>query len=690
MKGAFFMEGNEGKNKPIKIMEIDPYLKPFESDIKLRVESYKSCKKKLLGDNQSLQSFGNGNLFYGFHKVSDGWIYREWAPGADALYLIGDFNSWNPTSHPLQRKENGNWEIFLQGVQALKHMSYVKVRVVAKNISRDRIPLYIKRTIQNPITHDFVGQVWNPSFHFNWQDSKFHIDNAKPLFIYETHVGMAQEKEGMGTFNEFTDNILPRIKAAGYNTVQLMAIMQHPYYASFGYQVSSFFAVSSWFGTPEELKRLINTAHLMGISVLLDLVHSHSIKNIAEGINEFDGTDYQFFNTGTYGNHAAWGTKLFNYGKPEVLHFLLSNIKFWLEEYHFDGYRFDGVSSMLYHHHGLGVAFTDYSKYFSMDTDIEAITYLQLANDLIKEVKPSAITIAEDMSGMPGMCLPVNAGGIGFDYRLSMGVPDLWVKMLKELPDEKWSMNKIWQELTSRRPQEKNIGYSESHDQALVGDKTLMFRLGDKEMYSHMKKSDDNLKISRAVKLHKLIRFITIALGGEGYLNFMGNEFGHPEWIDFPRQGNNWSYHYARRQWSLMDNKDLKYEYLSNFDREMLVLIKTYNILSADDLQNLWIDEEQKLLAFKKGGLVFLFNFNPSVSFPEYELPTNDMGEYKIIFYSDEKIFGGQCRIEENYIYHTKTLQHKENKIGVIIYSPSRTVLVLKNLLVYSKTIRSI
>ena len=666
------------KDKNIKIMEIDPYLKPFESDIRLRVERYTSCKKELLGNNQSFESFASGDLFYGFHLIKDGWVYREWAPMADALYLIGDFNSWNPQTHPLIRKENGNWEIFLPGVQALKHLSYVKVRVVAKGASRDRIPLYIKRTMQDPITNDFVGQIWQPDFEFKWQDSEFHIDSELPLFIYEAHVGMAQEKEGMGTFNEFTENILPRIKAAGYNTVQLMAVMQHPYYASFGYQVSNFFAVSSWFGTPEELKKLVNAAHLMGIAVLLDLVHSHSIKNIADGINEFDGTDYQFFHTGVKGNHPAWGTKLFNYGKPEVLHFLLSNIKFWLEEYHFDGYRFDGVSSMLYHHQGLGVVFSDYSKYFSMDTDLDAITYLQFANDLVREVKPNAVTIAEDMSGMPGMCLPVDFGGIGFDYRLSMGVPDLWVKLLKELPDEKWSMCQLWHELTNRRPKEKNIGYSESHDQALVGDKTLMFRLGGKEMYSHMLKSDDNLIINRAVELHKLIRFITITLAGEGYLNFMGNEFGHPEWIDFPREGNNWSYNYARRQWSLMENKDLKYEYLSNFDKEMLILLKTYNVLSATDLQNLWTDDKQNMIAFRKGELVFLFNFNPSASFSEYELPTGEMGEYKIIFNSDETIFGGQHRIATDYIYRAKALRNKGNKLGIIVYSPSRTVLVLK------------
>ncbi|MGH4051216.1 MAG: alpha-amylase family glycosyl hydrolase [Clostridium sp.] len=674
------MNDNKNNNEHIKIIEIDPYLKPFESDIELRMENYTSSKNKILSSNQSFKSFANGDLFYGFHLIEDGWVYREWAPNADALYLIGDFNYWNPHSNPLQKKENGNWEIFLEGVQTLKHMSCVKVRVVAKGVSRDRIPLYIKRTVQNPITHDFAGQIWHPDFDFKWQDNNFRADSSKTLYIYEAHVGMAQEKEGIGTFNEFTENMIPRIADAGYNTIQLMAVMQHPYYASFGYQVSNFFAVSSWFGTPDDLKALINAAHIRGITVLLDLVHSHSIKNIAEGINEFDGTDYQFFNAGIKGSHPDWDTKLFNYSKPEVLHFLLSNIKFWLEEYHFDGYRFDGVSSMLYHHHGMGVAFTSYSKYFSMDTNIEAITYLQFANDLIREVNPGAITIAEDMSGMPGMCLPVSYGGIGFDYRLSMGVPDLWVKILKELPDERWSMRQIWHELTSRRPEEKNIGYCESHDQALVGDKTLMLQLGGKETYYHMLKSDDNFIINRAMQLHKLIKFVTITLGGEGYLNFMGNEFGHPDWIDFPREGNNWSYKYAKRQWSLAENKDLKYEYLSNFDREMLVLLKNHNVLMSYDLQSLWTDEEQQLLAFRKGGLVFLFNFNPSVSFSKYELPTNEIGKYKVVFNSDEDMFGGQSRISQEYIYNAEELTHKVDKVGVVINTPSRTVLVLKKI----------
>lgn len=668
------------KKDELKIFKIDPLLKTYEKDINFRYQNYLAIRKKLLGKQRKLKAFANAHLYFGFHLSRNGWYYREWAPEAEKLYLMGDFNNWNIESHPLEKKENGIWEIYLPGIHTLKHLSRVKVRVIADGRIMDRIPLYILRTEQEPSTNDFNGQIWHPDSQFKWTDSAFIVDNKSPLLIYEAHVGMSQEKEGIGTFKEFTENMLPRIKKSGYNTVQLMAIMNHPYYASFGYHVSNFYAVSSWFGTPDDLKELINTAHSMGITVLLDLVHSHAIKNTDVGINQFDGTDYQFFHEGSRGSHKTWDSKLFNYGKPEVIHFLLSNLKFWLDEYHFDGFRFDGVTSMLYKNHGLGEAFDNYDKYFSPNTDTAAVCYLQLANELIKEVRTDAVTIAEDMSGMPGMCLPIEYGGIGFDYRLAMGVPDFWENTLKKYTDENWDMGKLWYELTNRRPQEKNIGYSESHDQALVGGKTIMFQMADKEIYWHMLKSDGNFIIDRAIALHKLIRFITITLSGDGYLNFMGNEFGHPDWIDFPREGNNWSYKYARRQWSLADNKKLKFDYLYEFDKEMLKFIKDYSILEAKDLQNLWIDESSKILAYKKAGLVFLFNFNPVKSFEGFELPTGENNKYQVIFNSDEAQFGGQQRISKDVIYEAKQLDNKKGNIGITIYSPSRTALVLKEI----------
>ncbi len=660
-------------NKKYKIIEIDPYLKPYEKYIDIRMKNYQSFKKIILKKGEKIKDFANGHLFFGFHRLENGYVYREWAPAADSLYLMGDFNNWNGSSHPLVSIGNGAWEIILNDVPFDLHNTRVKVRVNSNGKSKDRIPLYIKRAVQDENSFLYDGVVWLPKEEFMWTDSNFKTKKNSEIFIYECHIGMAQEKEAVGTFKEFTENILPWIKKSGYNTIQLMAIAEHPYYGSFGYHVSNFFAVSSRFGTPLDLKELINTAHSMGLTVLLDLVHSHAVKNINEGINEFDGTDYQFFHTGARGEHPAWDSKLFNYGKPEVVHFLLSNIKFWLDEYHFDGFRFDGVTSMIYNNNGLGISFDNYSKYFGKETNQEAIVYLQLATDLIKEVNPQAITIAEDMSGMPGMCIPVSYGGIGFKYRLSMGIPDFFIKTLKEVSDENWDLWKMWYELTTRRPMEKNIAYCESHDQALVGDKTIIFRLADKEMYFAMNKESKNFIIDRAIALHKLIRFVTLTLGGEGYLNFMGNEFGHPEWIDFPRPGNGLSYKYAKRQWHLVNDSNLRYEYLYNFDKAMIKLVKKYSILKAKEVRNIYIDQKNLILAYKKGELIFLFNFHPSISEPNFLVRIYERGNYEIIFSSDDEEFGGFNRISKNYVYSA-------DEVGFKIYIPSRVVLVLKKI----------
>ncbi|MBP2641109.1 MAG: glgB1 [Firmicutes bacterium] len=661
----------------LRILTIDPWLQPYRKDLMLRMNRYKDVKKSLLGEEGNFRDFANGHNFFGFHQVENGWYYREWAPAAEALFLIGDFNHWDPSSHPLARKEDGIWEIFLPGKDTLVHKAHVKVRVKSMGMERDRIPLYIRRVIQDPVTHDFSGQIWNPEDPYKWTDEKFCVDKKRPPFIYETHVGMAQEKEAIGTYKEFETNILPRVKALGYNTVQIMAIMEHPYYASFGYHVSNYFAASSWFGTPDDLKSLIDKAHSMGLAVLMDIVQSHAVKNLAEGINEFDGTVDQFFHANSRGEHSAWDSKLFNYGKHKVIHFLLSNIKFWMEEYHFDGFRFDGVTSMIYHDHGLGTAFDDYGKYFSLNTDIEAVNYLQFANDLIKEIRPDAISIAEDMSGMPGMCLPVADGGIGFDYRLAMGMPDLWVKTMK-IRDEDWDMNKLWHELSTSRPGEKRIGYAESHDQALVGDKTLIFRMADKEMYWCMDKKSENMIIDRAIALHKMIRFITISLGGEGYLNFMGNEFGHPEWIDFPREGNGWSFKHCRRQWSLADSPLLRYGYLNCFDGAMIHLMSEEGLMGGGVPQVLWIDQNRKIIAFRKKDYVFIFNFHPTNSYDGFELPVHETASFQVVLDTDEERFGGHNRISHNTIYEAGHLSGFSDFSGILIYVPSRTAMVLK------------
>ncbi len=657
-----------------KIIDIDPLLKAYEQDIKLRDDNYKNKRKVLVGSNDSLVEFAGGYNYFGIHRTETGWVYREWAPAADEMYLTGDFNGWQLKTHRLTPVGNGVFEILLDGYNALKVGQKVQAIVVHKGKTLRRIPIYAKRVVQDKDTYLWCMEVddvlWDG---FRWTDEGFVPQ--KNLFIYECHIGMAQEKSGVGTYAEFTKEILPRIKRAGYTAIQIMAIMEHPYYGSFGYQVSSFFAPSSRYGTAKELKALINTAHEMGISVLLDVVHSHAVNNVNEGINCFDGTEYQFFVEGERGNHKAWGTKLFDYNKNEVLHFLLSNLRYWQEVFHFDGFRFDGVTSMLYHNHGIGSVFCGYQDYFSLNTNTEAVVYLQLANELIHTINSKAVTIAEDMSGMPGMCLALKDGGIGFDYRLSMGVPDLWIKLIKEEKDENWDMGHLWYELTTRRPKEKTIGYAESHDQALVGDKTIIFRLCDKEMYTMMNRKSPSLVIDRGVALHKMIRFITLTLAGDGYLNFMGNEFGHPEWIDFPREGNGWSHHYCRRQWSLTDSPFLRYRELAEFDREMLSFAKNKAILSKTPKLE-YIHNDDKMLVYSKAKCVFVFNFSPTKSYDSYFIPTPTSGRYKATMSTDEDRFGGNDNVDMQYVYTAK--KHKDGRIGFFCYVPMRTATVFE------------
>ena len=655
----------------LNILKIDPYLKPYESDLELRMENYAQKRESLLC-GQSIADFAQGYKYFGIHKTECGWVYREWAPAAEDMYFTGDFCSWDLYAHKMTRLDGGIFEIYLDGADTLKVGDKVQAVVIHNGQTFRRIPTYATRVVQDKETYLWCAEVDDVLCDsFKWTDGGFC--RARTPIIYECHIGMAQEEGKVSSYREFTKYTLPRIKALGYNTIQIMAVMEHPYYGSFGYQVSNFFAASSRYGKSSELKELINTAHKLKIAVLLDVVHSHAVKNTSEGLNQFDGTEYQFFHEGERGEHSAWGTKLFNYAKDEVLHFLLSNLRFWMEVYHFDGFRFDGVTSMLYRDHGLGSAFTDYSMYFSLNTDTEALTYLQLANELVHELNPNALTVAEDMSGMPGMCLPISDGGIGFDYRPNMGLPDLWIKLIKERRDEDWDMWQLWHELTTSRPKEKRIGYAESHDQALVGDKTIMFRLCDAEMYSEMSKYSQSPIIDRAIALHKMIRLVTSSLAGEGYLNFMGNEFGHPEWIDFPREGNGWSYHYCRRQWHLCDSDELKYKYLYRFDREMIGMLRRERLLTKAAVSR-WIHDSDKVLIYSKGKCVFAFNFNPTSSFEGYFIPTGEAGEYKVILSSDDVRFGGQGRVDAEYVY-TAT-KGEDGRIGFMCYLPQRSAIV--------------
>jgi len=653
----------------------DGLLAPFQADIRRRAAKVVTAENRLTGGKMSLADFASGHEFFGLHFDGFEWIFREWAPNAETIYLLCDRTGWREMDqYRLQRVvAEGVWEIRLTA-GAFYHLDLYRLRVYWRDGRGDRIPAYARRVVQDPDTLIFNAQVWRPETPYHWRYADFKC-KRDALLIYEAHVGMAQEVEGIGSYKDFTKKILPRIIAAGYNAIQLMAIQEHPYYASFGYHVSSFFAASSRFGTPDDLKALIDEAHAAGLCVIMDLIHSHAVNNEVEGLSRFDGTPYQYFHNGPRGRHPAWDSRCFDYGKIQVLHFLLSNCRFWLDEYRVDGFRFDGITSMLYMDHGLNRNFISYDDYFSDNVDEDALAYLALANKTIHEIRPDAVTIAEDISGMPGLAFPVALGGYGFDYRFAMGVADYWIKLTKDTPDDAWAMGHLWFELTNRRREEKTISYAESHDQALVGDQTLIFRMIGEAMFDHMSANDDDPRVARGVALHKMIRLITLASAGHGYLNFMGNEFGHPEWIDFPREENGWSCKYARRQWSLADNTRLKYCHLAQFDRDMIAMARKHALLGSSPPELLHDHDHDKVIAFSRKNLIFAFNFHPDQSYTDYGFSAPP-GKYRMILNTDDAAYAGHKRLKKNQVHFTRY----DDRTGLNLlqlYLPSRAAVVL-------------
>ena len=670
------------KSQPFfpKIVKNDSWLEPFCEAITGRHQHAVDKEAELLGTTSpNLTSFASGHLYYGLHREPRRWVLREWAPNATEIFIVGDFNDWKESPEYAMTRvkdSDGNWEAKLP-LKAMQHGQLYKLSVHWDGGQGERIPSYANRVVQDDNTKIFSAQVWAPSKQYEWKVTKFK-PNTAPLLIYECHIGMAQDAEKVGTYEEFRTNVLPRIDKDGYNCIQIMAIQEHPYYGSFGYHVSSFFAPSSRFGTPEELKALIDDAHSRGIAVIMDIVHSHAVKNENEGLGNFAGDPNQYFYPGDRHEHPAWDSLCFDYGKNQVLHFLLTNCHYWLDEFHFDGFRFDGVTSMLYYSHGLGEAFMGYGDYFNGHQDDNAICYLMLANKLIHEVNPKAITIAEEVSGMPGLAAPFKDGGFGFDYRMAMNIPDYWIKIIKELRDEDWKPSSMFWEVKNRRADEKTISYCESHDQALVGDKTIIFRLIDADMYWHFKKGDENYTVERGIALHKMIRLLTASTINGGYLNFMGNEFGHPEWIDFPREGNGWSHKYARRQWNLVDNYDLCFHYLGDFDREMLKTLKLQKDIQKTPVTEIWHDDGDQVLAYQRGELLFIFNFSFNRSYTGYGFRVKQ-GTYSVLLNTDDVAFGGHGLNDDSVRHVTQydPLLAKDNKGWLKLYLPARSAVVL-------------
>lgn len=664
----------------------DGYLTGFQREIRRRYGCFQKTLETIEQHQGGLDKFTRGYEYFGHHVTPEnGVIWKEWAPLAEGLFLKGDFNNWNCMLHPFKSIGYGKWELYIppnqDGSVPIKHGSSLKLVVQSKSGEMaDRNSPWAK-VVRRPEKVPQFHQIF-------WNAPKYVFKHPKPpppdgFRIYECHVGIASWEGKVSSYQNFTHTMLPRIKNLGYNAIQIMAIMEHAYYASFGYQITSFFAASSRFGEPEALKELVDTAHSMGLYVMLDVVHSHASKNVEDGLNKFDGTDSCYFHSGSRGTHDLWDSRCFDYAQWEVMRFLLSNLRWWVEEYGFDGFRFDGVTSMLYHSKGIAHGFSgDYNEYFGLVTDTESLLYLTVANYMLHKFYPNTVTVCEDVSGMPGLCRKVEEGGQGFDFRLGMAIPDMWIKLLKETSDDDWKVGDIVHTLTNRRWKEKTIAYAECHDQALVGDKTIAFWLMDKDMYTNMSRmTERNLIIDRGLALHKMIRLLSHSLGGEAYLNFIGNEFGHPEWLDFPRIGNNESYHYARRQFNLTEDDMLRYQYLNNFDRDMNRTEERYGWLNAISQYISCKHEGDKVIVFDKkcrrGSLVFVFNFHPSQSFTDYRIGVDAAGKYKIVLDTDAKEYDGHGRLDHNTDFFTFPDPWNNRGNSMMVYIPCRVAIIL-------------
>lgn len=683
------------------VLDLDPYLEPHVDSLLRRQEKFRASAASFSSHEGGLLKFASAYKTYGLHAdpATKQCTSSQYIPDVKAVALVGEFNKWNRDTHQYKNVNGlGLWSLVVEPVNgdyAIPHNSQYKIAMLLESGEWIyRLDPWLTRATALESSHTYDGRFWNSPQPYEFKNSRPVITENQHLGlrVYEAHIGISSPEPKIALYSDFTANVLPKIKQLGYNTIQLMAVMEHAYYASFGYQITSFFAASLRFGTPEELKQLIDCAHGMGIRVLLDVVHSHASKNVDDGLNMFNGTDHYLFHGGAKGNHDLWDSRLFNYSNYETLRFLLSNLKFYLDVYKFDGFRFDGVTSMLYKHHGLSVGFSgDYNEYFDPEqVDEDAITYMMLAHELMLQIIPGTdpklklVSIAEDVSGMPSLCVPINKGGIGFDYRLSMAIPDMWIKILKHMQDEEWDLGNIVFTLTNRRHGEPCISYCESHDQALVGDKSIAFWLMDKEMYTHMLELTELTPvIDRGLALHKMIRLATFALGGEGYLNFEGNEFGHPEWLDFPRAGNNESYHYARRQFNLVDDDLLRYKFLWSFDAAMQHLDSQHGVLNSPQAYVSLKNNSDKVLVFERNALLFIFNFHPTQSFTDYKVGVDRAGKYRVILNSDDLTFGGHGRVENTdssgkpHYHFTNNEKWNERSHSLFAYIPSRTVLVL-------------
>lgn len=595
---------------------------------------------------------------YVAHEGQKKWRFRCYAPHAKAVSVVGDFNSWDIGANPMKRTDGGIFECHIKG---LKKFDNYKFAITGSNgVTRLKGDPFALHTETPPANASKIYDISG----FNWTDSDFYKQQKDknvyeaPLNIYEVHLGsfMRHEDGNVMSYRDLADKLIPYVKDMGYTHIELMPITEHPLEASWGYQVGYLFAPTSRFGTPHDLMYFINRCHAEGIGVLLDFVISHFPKD-GFGLYEFDGEPLYEYVDKTKQEHKAWGTRVYDYGKPEVVSFLTSAVCFWMEYYHIDGIRLDAVASMLY---------LDYDRrqgewkpnVYGGNYNLEAIDFLKNLNKTVLTKYPHAVMIAEESTAFPMVTKPPEKGGLGFNFKWNMG----WMNDILSYESidpffRKGAHDKLTFSLTYAFSENYILPFS--HDEVVHGKASMISKMpGNYE--------------NRFSALKALYTFQTAHPGKK--LNFMGNEFG--QFIE-------WDYQ-KPLDWLLLGYES--HAKLKDFVKKLNhIYLEEKALYELDDSYDgfKWIvvdDNEQNVVAFyredKKGDkLIAIISFS-DVTRKDYRFGVPDEGIYKVILDSNAPEFGGNSLLDG--VFDTEPLPMHGHKQSISLDLEGNAAILLK------------
>ncbi len=584
--------------------------------------------KYLIGEGTHERSYEK----LGAHLVTfdgqDGVVFAVWAPNARQVDIIGDFNGWDDRLHPMHSSDSGIWTLF---IPELKEFTVYKYRITSQSGEKfDKSDPYGFAMELRPKT----GSITFDLDSYTWQDSKWMEERSRrqslesPISIYEVHLGswrkLPDEKWGSRylSYRELADTLIPYVLEMGYTHIELLPIAEYPYDGSWGYQVLGFFAPTSRFGTPHDFMYFVDQCHQQGVGVILDWVPAHFPKD-GSGLNYFDGTHLYAHEDPRQGEHQDWGTMIFNYGRNEVRSFLISNALFWLDKYHIDGLRVDAVASMLY---------LDYSREegqwmpnrFGGRENLDAISFLRKANEVVHGIFPGILTIAEESTSWPMVSRPTYLGGLGFSLKWNMGwMHDTLSYMTKDPIHRRFHHNEMTFGMLYAF--HENFILPISHDEVVHGKGSLLGKMA----------GDDWQKFAN---LRAYLGFMWSYSGKK--LLFMGCDFG--QWQE-------WN-HDTSLEWIALEAEN--HRGMQRFVRDLNLVYRSEPALYDNDFDwsgFSWInanDSDNSVLSFIRRAknpddfLVIICNFTPIVR-ENYRIGVPSGGSYMELINSDLEVYWG-------------------------------------------------